>query len=632
MIRQRFAHLFRTSLLLLSAFLYCVPNVQAEADRPNVVWLTSEDNGPQLGCYGDPYADTPFLDKLASKGMRYLHCWSNAPVCAPARTTIISGVYPTSTGSQHMRSQTTLPSNMKMYPQYLREAGYYCTNNSKEDYNLEQPGQVWDNSSKKAHWRNRGKDQPFFAIFNETISHESKIRVRPHTLIHDPAKAPVPAYHPDTPEVRHDWAQYYDKMTEMDTKLSKRYDELDKAGVLDDTIIFYYGDHGSGMPRSKRWPYNSGLSVPLIVIIPEKYQHLAPKNYEAGGVSDRLVSFIDLAPTLLSITGLEIPKHMDGHTFLGEKDIPREDYIYGFRGRMDERYDLVRTIRDQRYIYIRNFMPHKIQGQRLDYMFQTPTTQVWHKMFHEGKLNDVQSFFWKPKPSEELYDLEADPDEVVNLADRHEFQGKKKQFKEALTNHIIKTRDVGFIPEAEIHLRSKGMTPYEMGHNQDLYNILEVLPVAELATTRDNSEFGMKLLDMARKDQDSVIRYWSILGLIIRGSEAVQPRTEELHTFLKDPSDIVKVAAAEALGRYGSVEDRQTACEALLPLSNIQTQGVHMAMLALNAMDTIEIDTRKKYKEQIEALPKQGGKDVPRRMRSYVDRLLTDAVEALNEN
>ena len=186
------------------------------ADKPNILWLTSEDHGPHMGCYGDTYATTPNVDALAAKGLLYAHCWSNAPVCAPARTTLISGLYATSTGGEHMRSMVPFPAGKKMYPQLLREAGYYCTNNAKEDYNLAKPGKVWDESSRKAHWRNRRKAQPFFAVFNSEKSHESQIRTRPHTQVHDPASVRVPAYHPDTPEVRQDWAQYYDGVTAAD--------------------------------------------------------------------------------------------------------------------------------------------------------------------------------------------------------------------------------------------------------------------------------------------------------------------------------------------------------------------------------------------------------------------------------
>ena len=242
-------------------------------DLPNILWITSEDNGPQLGCYGDKYAITPNLDKFAAKGMRYTRASSTAPVCAPARTTIISGIYPPSNGGEHMRSMTRLPDGFKMYPNYMREAGYYCTNNSKEDYNIEKTGEVWNESGKKAHWKNRPKDKPFFAIFNSTISHESKIRndIDDKDRIHDPANARIPAYHPDTPIVRKDWAQYYDRMTMMDTISGNDLKQVHDAGLDDNTIVFYYGDHGSGMPSSKRWPYFSGLNVPLIVYFPEKW-------------------------------------------------------------------------------------------------------------------------------------------------------------------------------------------------------------------------------------------------------------------------------------------------------------------------------------------------------------------------
>ena len=329
---------FRFTTIALIIVSFAVPGLTAADDsRPNILWITSEDNGPHLGCYGDEYATTPNLDALAAKSLIYKTCWSNAPVCAPARTTIITGVYPPSTGAQHMRSEVPMPAFMKMYPQVLREAGYYCTNNSKEDYNLIKPDGVWDDSSKNAHWKNRKEGQPFFAIFNHTISHESQIRnkIDPKFNIHDPAKVRVPAYHPDTPEVRKDWAQYYDRMTMMDARCGQNLKELEEAGLADDTIVFYYGDHGSGMPRSKRWPYHSGLHVPLIVHIPGKFQHLRPDDYKADRKTDRLVSFVDLAPTLLSLIGVKPPEWMQGHAFAGLHDAGPQPYIYGFRGRMD---------------------------------------------------------------------------------------------------------------------------------------------------------------------------------------------------------------------------------------------------------------------------------------------------------
>jgi arylsulfatase A-like enzyme len=290
-------------LLILAVVATVLVTHAAETARPNILWITSEDHGPQMGCYGDRFATTPNVDKLAARGMIYTRAWSCAPVCAPARTVLISGMYATSTGSEHMRSLVPYPAARKMYPQLLHEAGYYCSNNAKEDYNLDKAGKVWDDSSRKAHWKDRKPGQPFFAIFNSEKSHESRIRVRPHTQIHDPAKVRVPAYHPHTPEVRQDWAQYYDVVSEADADAGQRLRELEEAGLAESTIVFYFGDHGSGMPRCKRWPYNSGLHVPLVVYIPEQFKDLRPPEYTPGGKSDRLASFVDFAPTLLSLLG-----------------------------------------------------------------------------------------------------------------------------------------------------------------------------------------------------------------------------------------------------------------------------------------------------------------------------------------
>ena len=603
--------------LLVALASYCLASAEAQT-RPNILWITSEDNGPHLGCYGDGFADTPNLDSLAARGMIYLNAWSTAPVCAPARTTIISGVYPPSTGSQHMRSMTRLPATMKMYPQYLREIGYYCTNNRKEDYNLEKPGQVWDESSRKAHWRNRKPGQPFFAIFNFTVSHESQIRKRPHTPVHDPAKVRVPAYHPDTPEVRRDWAQYYDKVTEMDAQVGGILKQLEEDGLADDTIIFYYGDHGSGMPRSKRWPYNSGLNVPLIVSVPKKFEHLAPKGYAAGGKCDRLVGFIDLAPTLLSIVGVKPPKYMQGHAFMGKHEAPEQPYAYGFRGRMDERCDMVRVVRDKRYIYVRNYMPHKIYGQYIAYMFQTPTTQVWKRLYDEGKLQPPKTFFWETKPAEELYDLENDPDEVNNLAGSPEHQDILKRLRKAQREKAIEIRDLGFLPEGEIHGRSEGSTPYEMGHDERKYPMEKIMAAAELASSLKPGAVGRLVAAMG--DDDSAVRYWGAMGLLMRGDVAVGEAKDALLKALGDSSPYVRVTAAEALGRYGDNADTAKALEVLLGLASIEENGVFVSMAALNALDMLG-DKAAGAKDTIASLPTKVSPSPPR-MGTYVSRLI----------
>lgn len=573
-------------VLMLGLVAAVVQADAAEPARPNILWITSEDNGPQLGAYGDAYATTPNLDRLASQGLIYLNAWSNAPVCAPARTTIISGLYPPSTGAEHMRSMVPMPAGMKMYPQILREAGYYCTNNSKEDYNLEKPGKAWDESSPRAHWKNRQPGQPFFAIFNVTCTHESQIRKRPHTLVHDPAKVRVPAYQPDTPEVRHDWAQYYDNLTQLDRIAGERLQELKEAGLADDTIVFYYGDHGPGMPRSKRWPYNSGLRVPLIVFIPEKYRHLAPEDYTTGGKSNRLVSFVDLAPTLLSLLGIKPPEAMQGHAFLGPHAAPPQPYVYGFRGRMDERYDLVRSVRDKRYVYIRNYMPHKIYGQHINYMFQMPTVQVWKRLYDEGKLSPVQRRFWESKPVEELYDLQNDPDEIHNLADSPEHRAILERLRGVQRDLALRIRDVGFLPEAEVHSRSDGSTPYDMGHDASKYPLERILAMAELASSLRPE--ALPELKQGLRDSDSAVRYWGVLGILMRGPSAIAAARDGLHQAIGDPATSVRIAAAEALGRYGDEADTRLALAVLLELAPPTANGPYVSLQALNALDMLD--------------------------------------------
>jgi uncharacterized sulfatase len=604
---------------ILAAFVVLHGVSLCAQERPNVLWITAEDHGPQLGAYGDKYATTPVLDALAAQGMIYRYAWSTAPVCAPARTTLISGLYPPSTGSQHMRSMVRLPAAMKMYPQYLRQAGYYCTNNSKEDYNLEKPGEVWDESSNKAHWRHRKAGQPFFAIFNFTQSHESQIRTRPHQFVHDPAKVRVPAYHPDTPEVRLDWAQYYDNITTVDGLAGKVLQELEADGLGENTIVFYYADHGAGMPRSKRWPYNSGLQVPVIVYFPEKWRSLAPPEYRPGGESFRLIGFIDFAPTLLSLCGIEPPQYMQGRAFAGRYAAREPEFQFGFRGRMDERYDMVRSVRDERYIYIRNYMPHRIYGQFIDYMFQTPTTRVWKALFDQGRLDPYQETFWNEKRSEELYDLLEDPDEVNNRIEEPALRPVAARMRAALRDWHVKIRDVGFLPEGEIHSRAGDSTPYEMGHDDYRYPLRDVMRMAEAASSEHWQETAGRLRE-GFHDSDSAVRYWAAVGALARKEEGALAYHRELNEALADKSPYVRVAAAEVLGRYGLEPEARKALEVLLELASLGQNSVYVSMAALNAIDYMDARALP-AKDRIAALPKEHDR-VPDRMKTYVGRLI----------
>ncbi|MEM9160749.1 MAG: sulfatase, partial [Verrucomicrobiota bacterium] len=342
--------LLRIKPLLLIFSLTVVASLQAK-DLPNILWLTSEDNSPFLGCYGDELANSPNIDRLAKEGILFEKAYSNAAVCAPARTTLILGMYPTSLGAEHMRSEAEVPSHIQHYPHYLKKAGYYCTNNSKTDYNLDHANNGWDESSSKAHYRNRPKDSPFFAIFNYTTTHESRLHPKRHTVPMgaDPEKVRVPAYIPDTETSRERIAVYYNRIHEMDKQIGERLDELEEAGLADDTIVFYYSDHGGAMPRSKRFIYESGTRVPLVVRFPKKWAHLSP--FQAGSKTTEMVGFVDFAPTLLSLAGLKIPEHMHGRAFLGEQRSPETEYTYLFRARADECLDFKRGLTDGRYRY-----------------------------------------------------------------------------------------------------------------------------------------------------------------------------------------------------------------------------------------------------------------------------------------
>tara|TARA_R110002050_G_scaffold69613_3_gene150665 strand:- start:12749 stop:14638 length:1890 start_codon:yes stop_codon:yes gene_type:complete len=545
-------HQLLSLALLTSIGLNSCQNQQTE-ELPNILWLTSEDNSPLLGCYGDHFATTPNLDQLASEGFLYTHAYANAPVCAPARNTIITGVYANSGGHQHMRSYYQKSDIVRFFPEFLKEKGYYCTNNSKQDYNIaaEQTDSIWNESSRNAHYKNRQPDQPFFAIFNSTISHESSLhkRIPPEELRHDPADVQLPPYHPDTPEMRHDWAQYYDKVEDMDTWIGKKLQELEEAGLADNTIVFYYADHGGVLGRSKRFVYETGTRVPFIVRIPEKYKHLFPTD-KTGSEVNRLISFVDLAPTLLSIAGIEIPDYMQGKAFLGKQKTTDPDYAYMFRGRMDERYDMSRAVRDQKYRYIRNYMPFRIYGQHVNYLWQAPSMQSWEQAYLNGECNAQQSVFWNTKPVEELYDTENDPWEVNNLADDANYMDVLVRMRKANKDWVARIFDTGFIPEAERNM---------MVENQPIYDLLragqvpleQIIEAAELAAL-SNKENLPQLIQLL-SHENKIARYWAATGFLTLGQEA-QSAKKPLESALQDPSPNVVIAAAEALYYLGEEE------------------------------------------------------------------------------
>jgi len=435
--------------------------------RPNVVWISAEDISPTIGCYGDKYATTPNLDEFASEGVRYDAAFTHAPVCAPARSGIITGMYPTRIGTTWMRCRGVPPVEARCFPEYLRAAGYYCTNSSKTDYQFAPPRSAWDESSGRAHFRKRpDKDQPFFAVFNLGVTHESSTRRwTPGKQEHDPAKAPLPPYYPDTPIVRQNIACYYDKMSQLDSQIQRVLDELEADGLAENTIVWFWGDHGWGLTRGKRWIYDSGLRVPLMVRVPKKLRAWAggrdAKAVAPGTVEKELVSFIDFAPTVLSLAGVKIPPHMQGQAFLGPQKATRpRQYIFGARDRMDETYDCIRCLRDKRFKYIRNFMPYVTRGQHIAYMDRTPILQEMRRLHAAGKLKPgpQMQYFEPTKPVHELYDTVADPHEVNNLAGEAKHKDVLERMNKALKQFMLDIGDVGLIPEPDFDAMKGGGT------------------------------------------------------------------------------------------------------------------------------------------------------------------------------
>jgi arylsulfatase A-like enzyme len=543
-------------------------------DRPNILWIVSEDNTTLLGCYGDANARTPVIDKLAAEGVLFEQAFCNAPVCAPSRSTIITGVYANSLGTQHMRSNCPIPSRIKFFTSYLRAAGYYCSNNAKEDYNTGKPEDAWDESSRKATWEKRQSGQPFFSVFNFEISHEGKLHESDSATVTDQGKIVLPRYLPDTREMRHDWAQYYDRIATLDRMIGELLSTLTRQGLLEETIILYFADNGGVLPRSKRFLYEEGTHVPLIVRIPARYEHLF--NVKRGARVRDVVSFVDLAPTVLHLAGIDIPEYMQGRPFLGRTASAPSDYVYMFRDRMDERYDLVRAVRDKRYRYIRNFMPHLPNGQHIEYLWQMPAMRSWWGLFVQNGLTEEQAAFFRERSREELYDIENDPDEVDNLAYDPRYAAVRKRMREALESWMVTICDTGLMPEAEMRRRTMGTTPYEYARISDQYNVAELL-----ALRNPEADVDALKAEHLLRSRNSIVRYWGLCD-VLAAKELPSIPCEQIALLLNDESPNVRMLAAEI------VVDRFGESAGLRVLSDeLNASSEYVRLYALNAIDRL---------------------------------------------
>jgi len=442
---------------------------QRKRFRPNILWITCEDLSPRLGCYGDPTVPTPNIDRLEREGVLYTNAFATTAVCGPSRHALITGMYPTSTYAFHMRNHTRTsalkeikdpatrqfattrplyeavpPPEVCCLTEYLRLAGYYCSNNSKEDYQFRTPVTAWDESSRQAHWRNRKPGQPFFAVFNFTVTHESRVFGKGRSpKVVNPENVPLPSYYPDTPVIRADLAKHYDNIIVLDQQVGEIVGQLEEDGLLDKTIIFFYSDHGDGLPRGKRWVYDSGTRVPLIVRYPNKK--------EAGTKSDRLVSFVDFGPTVLSLAGVKVPDYVHGVPFLGTQAGAPRKYVYFHRDRNGENRETIRAIRDKRFRYVRNYCPNEPYIKPLSYRDRQAIMQELNRLIENGALADEQwQFRAKSKPIEEFYDTHADPFEIHNLASDLKYFEKISEMRQALNAWISECNDPLDMPEDQL--------------------------------------------------------------------------------------------------------------------------------------------------------------------------------------
>ncbi len=565
-------HLILTTLIL---FAFPAFKVNAVENRPNIIWISCEDISPHLGCYGDPHAITPRLDALAKEGVRYTHAYTSAGVCAPCRSGIITGMYQNSIGTHHMRCDAALPEWLNPFPMQMQKSGYFCTNSSKTDYQFSKPSanQIWNQSGSKAHWKNRpNPQQPFFSVFNFTGCHESgiasegKYRQVTSSLKAEQRQAAsslttLPPYYPDTPIVREDWKRNYELITAMDVWAGNLIDELIEAGQYENTIIFFWSDHGIGLPRAKRWLYESGTHVPLIVRIPKRFR--MGEQGTPASIDTQLISSVDFGPTVLNLAGVEVPHHVQGRAFLGSDLDPARSYIFGARDRMDERYDIIRAVRDNRFRYIRNFEPLKPYYQYMNTPEKGATMREIRRAEQEANLTEVsQLFSASQKPVEELYDVEADPHEVKNLAENPQYQEKLVEMRKALAAWQQQIGDIGLVPEAEIaRLEKQAGSRYAILHPEQKQ--LDTIPkgqtgdkLQQLVEVATQASMGIEQLDRlvnAADSSDATIRYWSMTGIGNIGPDAASAKAV-VKRALSDDAPNVRIAAARAIAKFDETE------------------------------------------------------------------------------
>ncbi|MCG8601308.1 MAG: sulfatase-like hydrolase/transferase [Verrucomicrobiales bacterium] len=566
-------------------FLLLAVNFSIAADRPNIVWIVSEDNSKHyLKLFDEAGAETPNIAALAQDGVIFTRAFSNSPVCSVARTTLATGCFAPRIGTQfHRRSKlATLPEGQKMFMSYLSEAGYYTTNNSKKDYNAVESDGTWGESSKKASWRNRPDEKtPFFHMQSHTQSHESSLHFDEDSYQndktkHNPDEVTLPPYFPDTPLFRYTYARYLDNIQTIDGIVGDTVAKLKEDGVLEDTFIFYFGDHGSVLPRGKGYVYESGLHVPLVVRVPENFRHLV--NLEPGSRSDGFVSFVDFGPTVLELAGVDVPEAMDGEPFLGKEvtlaELAQRDEAFGYADRFDEKYEMIRTLRVGDWKYVRSFQPYYPDGLQNNYRYKMLAYREWRDLFNEGKLGSDQRQFFESKPPEMLFDLSTDPHEVNNLASDPAHGARLAEMREKLNERLLAMPDLSLFPENVLYDEAME-DPVAFGeeNRQRIAASLETANLMLLPMSEADAP-----LRSAFRSADPLIRQWALTVCAAFGKEA-EELVESAKPLLRDEDPVVQIRAAEFLGLVGAVDPRGT----LIEVVNDSDHPV-LQLMALNSV------------------------------------------------
>jgi arylsulfatase A-like enzyme len=563
--------------------LWMQPPQMSAADRPNILWILSEDTSIHYFEHFFPGgAPTPQISALAKHGLTFTHAFSNAPVCSVARTTLISGCYAPRIGTQYHRRAVSVPMPMglKMFPAYLKQAGYYTSNCEKKDYNAQESPGTWDESSSKASWRNRPAGTPFFHMQTFTTTHESSLHFPAEDLeaqptITDPGQVALAPYHPDTPTFRYTAARYRDRIRMLDEQVGELVAELAQDGLLEETFIFYFGDHGGVLPRGKGYAYESGLHVPLVVRVPEKYRGLIDRPWDSQVAG--FVSFIDFGPTVLHLAGAAYPAHrMDGKPFLGpgidRHEVDQRQSALGYADRFDEKYDLVRSLRLGKYAYIRSYQPMNYDGLHNNYRYQMLAYREWRDLSQAGKLTPVQEQFFQPRPAEMLFDIEADPHELRNLAGDPAFSKVLLRARAELQYRLKSWPDLSFYPESFLAEEALAApVPFGQKHRLEL---IELIDIADLPL-QPWDEAGAKVRRALTSDNPWK-RYWGLIAANVFGAAAEPLRLQIEKLALGDDSLLVRVRAAEYLAMSGHPTVAQQALQECVSRSR---SGIELGLI-----------------------------------------------------